>query len=616
MQLARVTATVALGATLATLAWAAPPLSGAIFTTTEDGSIVNENVRYEDKEDVYLDGGPGPNAPASAAGLPEGDYYFQVTDPSGKDLLSTDHISCRRVHVNEYGVIDDYYTDGTNYELVTTTTGKGKKAVTTYEWVETACTGHLTGTDQDHGGAPENAITVQLYPYDDTPNNGGVYKVWIIPTADYEENVGSIVDPTTDCAGSATCAVNGEDWHGGYFHGFIGSDSKTDNFKVEKKGKPCDAATISVSKFIDTDGDGVLDDGESTTHWKVFTIDDLGVEDALYTPFVVAAAEAGTWTFTEDTVPGWEQTALIVDGTSLSVASSVDIEVDGDCGETHTVVFGNRETPDDGTCPVDTSHPLGDASAYNVFVIGDYDGENSDVGGHTAVGGNGTFSSFGFGTALSAPAGDVLSVGGALTFTNGQIYAGDGRVAGTCSTTNVGTPDGSLSCNDAGTYDASSAEGGLQDLADFLSDLAANGSVSATSWGDVTLTGTDSHLNVFDLDLDAVESGFSVGVTTITGLTIDVPADSTTVVNVRGNLAVLFRNGQTNLSGATANDVLYNFGTATSLTISGVGVKGSVLAPWADVSFDNGHIDGTLVAGSLAGNGESHRFLFDGDVCE
>ncbi len=50
----------------------AAALAGAIFTTTPDGSIVNENVRYEDKRDVYLDGGPPPNAPATAAGLPDG----------------------------------------------------------------------------------------------------------------------------------------------------------------------------------------------------------------------------------------------------------------------------------------------------------------------------------------------------------------------------------------------------------------------------------------------------------------------------------------------------------------------------------------------------------------
>jgi len=42
---------------------------GAIFTTTPDGSIVNENVRYEKKIEVYLDGGPPPNAPQKSAGL-------------------------------------------------------------------------------------------------------------------------------------------------------------------------------------------------------------------------------------------------------------------------------------------------------------------------------------------------------------------------------------------------------------------------------------------------------------------------------------------------------------------------------------------------------------------
>ena len=40
--------------------------SGAIFTTTPDGSIVNENVHYDFKREVYLDGGPPNNAPAKA----------------------------------------------------------------------------------------------------------------------------------------------------------------------------------------------------------------------------------------------------------------------------------------------------------------------------------------------------------------------------------------------------------------------------------------------------------------------------------------------------------------------------------------------------------------------
>jgi len=74
------------------LVWSATAFgapSGAIFTTDTNGTFVNANV-YDDPTDVYLNGGPRANAPCTAAGLPDGDYYFQVTDPSGTVLLSAD----------------------------------------------------------------------------------------------------------------------------------------------------------------------------------------------------------------------------------------------------------------------------------------------------------------------------------------------------------------------------------------------------------------------------------------------------------------------------------------------------------------------------------------------
>ncbi|MGS0726881.1 hypothetical protein ACVBKF_11870, partial [Shewanella sp. 0m-11] len=99
---------------LAGLPIAANALSGAIFTTTADGGIVNENVRYGSKLEVYLDGGPRMNAPASAAALPDGNYYFQVTDPSGKQLLSLDPVDCREVKI-ENGVITQYLGESRTY---------------------------------------------------------------------------------------------------------------------------------------------------------------------------------------------------------------------------------------------------------------------------------------------------------------------------------------------------------------------------------------------------------------------------------------------------------------------------------------------------------------------
>lgn len=91
----------ALGAALLGAVQAHAAVSGAIFTTLSNGSAVNANI-FSAKCDglgVYLDGGPGPNAPQGAAGLPDGDYYFQVTDPSGKTLLSTDAQKYRRFTV-------------------------------------------------------------------------------------------------------------------------------------------------------------------------------------------------------------------------------------------------------------------------------------------------------------------------------------------------------------------------------------------------------------------------------------------------------------------------------------------------------------------------------------
>lgn len=167
--------------------------TGAIFTTNSTGTEVNQNL-YPSKDAVYLDGGPGPGAPATAAGLDDGTYVFQVTDPSGKTLLSTDAAKCRQFTVAG-GII----------------TGV----------VNTGCQ-HATGTDADH-----NAVTVQLIPYLNTPNNGGVYKAWATKVGDYlagctELGVSNGLD-VVDCGGPS----------GGNFHGFVASDSKTDNFKVK-----------------------------------------------------------------------------------------------------------------------------------------------------------------------------------------------------------------------------------------------------------------------------------------------------------------------------------------------------------------------------------------------
>jgi hypothetical protein len=174
-------------------------LSGAIFTTKAGGTEVNYNI-YQDKNDVYLNGGPGPGAPQGAAGLPDGVYVFMVTDPSGKTLLSQDSAACRRVTVAA-GIITG---------LVTTLPNCPGAGVTGLA--------HLTVPNSlDH-----NKTTVQLMPYADTPNHGGEYKAWMTPVLDY-------LCPTlteVDCPSGT--------------HGFVNADSKTDNFKIKLIGPEID----------------------------------------------------------------------------------------------------------------------------------------------------------------------------------------------------------------------------------------------------------------------------------------------------------------------------------------------------------------------------------------
>lgn len=257
-------------------------VSGAIFTTDANGTIVNAN-RYSTKCAAYLDGGPGPHAPAKAAGLPDGEYYFQVTDPNGDTLLSTDPVSNRKFRVTG-GVITAY-------------TGTGGPA-------------HPTGIDQDH--AAQGAITIQLAnttcpdDYLTTPNTGGVYKVWATPVGSFVGNPALVDNP---CSG------------GGCFHGFIASQSKTDNFKV--LAAPAATFCMTIQKQFN--------DG-STTYadllgWGITVKDPLGVTNHYTTDSAagqvnICQLPPGNYTVTEDPT-GAITTSCYYDGPLQTVLNGV-----------------------------------------------------------------------------------------------------------------------------------------------------------------------------------------------------------------------------------------------------------------------------------------------------
>jgi hypothetical protein len=230
-------------------------LSGAIFTTVSNGSEVNANI-YPSKDSVFLSGGPPPGAPQGAASLPDGTYVFQVTDPSGKTLLSTDIALCRQFTVAA-GIITGVVNVG-------------------------GCQ-HVTGLSIDHGAA-----TVQLVPYLDTPNNGGEYKAWATPVANYLEGCSAL--GVADGLSVVDCGTTGGD-----VHGFIPAHSKTDNFKVKNN-----AVNLEVdTHFVNSSGNLILGLCET---W----IDTLGVSNTRCSESNPAIGDLG-WAHVEDLETGIHQ---------------------------------------------------------------------------------------------------------------------------------------------------------------------------------------------------------------------------------------------------------------------------------------------------------------------
>jgi len=278
-----------------TAARAGVPVSGAIFTTDVTGMEVNVN-QYAAKPDVYLSGGPGINAPISAAGLsPDGTYVFQVTDPSGKVLLSEDAAQCREVTVSN-GVITGTVTVA-------------------------GCLPHATGGTITQGSV--TSITVELCTlpagltdaascFSDTPNNGGVYKAWMTPLDQYQCDV-----TVVDCGNA-----NGSN---GYKHGFVPATSKTDNFKVK---------SVPIRE-IDTDFVG--HDGQYIDGLAVTWTDPLGATNTKWSewnPAVLAYHEAhvesvepGTHYITVDNQPGCTVAGVSLRGGSFSAHGPATVAV-------------------------------------------------------------------------------------------------------------------------------------------------------------------------------------------------------------------------------------------------------------------------------------------------
>lgn len=252
---------------------------------------------------------------------------------------------------------------------------------------------------------------------------------------------------------------------------------------------------------------------------------------------------------------------------------------------------------------------LGTASDFNVFVFGSYQQNYGIVEGRVAVDGNAKYNNVSVATGLAANASrNDLIVNGNLKWNNGLfgqsgsnygIVSGTKQVAiGGSSHISAGTPAG---------IDFASVQNDLLTSATAWSGLAANGTVDPVWSSSFNLTGTDSTLNVFNFNA----GNFSL----VNGaLNLIAPEASTVLINIFGTDATLL-NFAFNYTGVAADRVLLNFVDATSITINNGDFLGTILAPLADVRFNNGQMHGSLIAGSLQANSVYYRDLgFTGNI--
>ena len=246
---------------------------------------------------------------------------------------------------------------------------------------------------------------------------------------------------------------------------------------------------------------------------------------------------------------------------------------------------------------------LGIAKDFNLFVIEDLNQPSSDTEGKVAVERDANLGAYSIGDKLPNNSGDVLIVGRDLNYVSGSVYNGNVVYAN-----NSNLPKSSVSVTN-GTVrkdtviDFSVAKVSLENLSTTLGNYQPTGTVEL-KWGGLTLTGTDPFLNVFSV--------LGSNLSTANSFTIDVPNGSVVLVNINGTNVSW--TGGLQVNGTAINNVIYNFYEATSLRIQGTDVRGSILAPLADLNFPSGVVNGQVIVKSMTGAGQFNLAPFIGNI--
>jgi hypothetical protein len=300
-------------------AGASATVAGAGFTTFDKdkgGCVQGQHPNgidcnnYASKGDVYMSGGP------SAAGLSNGTYYFAVLVPG---FQNDGFLEGAAGNLSDETQSADDKSDAT----VLGAGGGDPVACRTFSVTDNEISDNSSGCAHPEGTSPNSRRIIQLSPYDDTTNNGGVYILAI-------------------CQTGATSP----------------SQCKYDAFRVKADGTVTNFGVVSGGKYYDANENGQWDPTEDgIAGWPINFSD--GVSGTLTTAsdgtfsdtfvaddYTFAEVQAGSpWVQTGEVAPSQAQAT---GGASVTLNADKTYSVSlVDNSEVTGLYFGNvcRLTP-------------------------------------------------------------------------------------------------------------------------------------------------------------------------------------------------------------------------------------------------------------------------------
>ncbi len=139
-----------------------------------------------------------------------------------------------------------------------------------------------------------------------------------------------------------------------------------------------------------------------------------------------------------------------------------------------------------------------------------------------------------------------------------------------------------------------------------LANLSTSGTVNASDFNNVTLTGGGGSTAVFSISASALQTWH--------GMSLNLNGATSVIINVTGGTNINLTNGLNLNNGFTSHqhDIIWNFETATSVSVTGW--QGAILAVDATVS-NTSAVNGAVIANAFVGSGELHQYVYDGVVC-